>query len=585
MAQIHWASAVSADFSAAADWTGGVVPGVADDAILDASGGAYTVTVSASEGVNSLQTAANATLSITSVALTANAGTGSGVNAGVILVGDGTTLRVGGTVDNSGQISLLSVGGATNLSIISGSNLTLTGHGKVRLSDNGANLIDAETAGTTLTNVDNKIVGVGQLGSSNLTIVNDSVGILKANGSLQLVLTAQSISNAGAIRAGPNSTLIIENTTVNNSSTGVLKARIGAHINLQSAHIVGGTLITTDSGIIQTTDGGSILDGSGSAVNNAGAFEINDNTALTVLGTINNTGTITLGANLGGVTLTLANNTTLTGGGHLTLTDSNGNAVSGASGLTLTNANNTISGSGNVGGGSLVLVNQAGGIIDANGASNRLLLDTGTNSITNAGLIEATGAGGGKIKSAITNNGVLEADGGTLSVKAAVSGSGSAVIASGMLVFQSSFTQNVAFTGTTGTLGLVAATSYTGAVSGFSHSGGTGLDLRDVGFVSSNEATFAGNSSGGILTVTDGTNTAHINLAGDYTAATFTASSDGAGGVTIVDPTSGSGAGATSGFVQAMAGLGARGSGSLLSKAHASQMLQPMLLAARAHFA
>ena len=62
MTQIHWKSAVSADFNTAADWSTGNVPGAADDAILDATGGAFTVSTSTAETVNSIQTAANATL-------------------------------------------------------------------------------------------------------------------------------------------------------------------------------------------------------------------------------------------------------------------------------------------------------------------------------------------------------------------------------------------------------------------------------------------------------------------------------------------------------------------------------------------
>jgi hypothetical protein len=38
------------------------------------------------------------------------------------------------------------------------------------------------------------------------------------------------------------------------------------------------------------------------------------------------------------------------------------------------------------------------------------------------------------------------------------------------------------------------------------------------------------------VTFTDGTRTAHITLAGDYSGSTFTASSDGHGGVLITDP-------------------------------------------------
>ena len=50
------------------------------------------------------------------------------------------------------------------------------------------------------------------------------------------------------------------------------------------------------------------------------------------------------------------------------------------------------------------------------------------------------------------------------------------------------------------------------------------------------EASFSGDASGGVLTVTDGTHTAHIHLAGDYTASTFVAASDGHGGTIVTDP-------------------------------------------------
>jgi hypothetical protein len=563
MAQIHWASAVSADFSTLGDWTGGVVPGPSDDAILDATGGAFTVTVSTNTAVNSIQTAAAAILSISGGTFTASNGSGSGANAGSIVVGDDTTFDIGGDVDNSGVILLDSAGDSTNLEILSGQNLTLTGGGTVRLSDNGANTIDALAAGSTLTNVDNKIVGVGQLGSANLTIVNDSGAKIKANGALPLVVSAPNVTNGGAIRAAAGGNLILENTTVNNGAGGHIKVNDGAQISLQSADIIGGTIVTLGSGVVQTTDSGSTLDGSTFTVNNDGLVEIDDNTGLTILGAINNVGTIALGANFGGATLTLASDTTLSGGGQVTLTDSTGNLITGGVGVSLTNVDNTISGAGRLGGKELTITNQALGVIDAGGTTNRLVINTGSSAIENAGLIEATGAAGGQVKSAVVNDGTLEANGGALTFTAAVTGSGQAVIESGSLVFKSSFSQNVTFTGPSGVLKLFDSKSYTGTVTGFSLTGGTSLDLRDVGFVSAGEATFVdnGHGTGGVLTVTDGVNTAHINLVGDYTASTFVASSDGAGGVIVVDPTASQSNAASSLFTQAMASLGTNGVG------------------------
>jgi len=189
----------------------------------------------------------------------------------------------------------------------------------------------------------------------------------------------------------------------------------------------------------------------------------------------------------------------------------------------------------------------AGGTI----AASQTLIDQGT----------ATVAG------ALTNTGILEVTEGILTVDGAVTGTGHTVIKGGTLDFASSFTQNVDFSGKTGVLELAQSQRYTGAITGFSLTGGTSLDLRDIGFASSGEATFSGTATSGTLTVTDGTHTAHITLMGDYLSSTFIASSDGQGGVTVIDPTKGGSAStpaphptaATHQFIAAMAGLGSDG--------------------------
>ena len=67
--------------------------------------------------------------------------------------------------------------------------------------------------------------------------------------------------------------------------------------------------------------------------------------------------------------------------------------------------------------------------------------------VVNAGLIEATGAGSMVVDSAVNNTGTLAALGATLTLDAAVTGNGSAVINGGRLDFTSSFSENVNFTG------------------------------------------------------------------------------------------------------------------------------------------
>jgi len=255
----------------------------------------------------------------------------------------------------------------------------------------------------------------------------------------------------------------------------------------------------------------------------------------------------------------------LTGGGTLALSDSSSNRIVGLSnGDTLQNFS-TITGSGMLGSGQMGLINRNRGVVDGNG-SHALIIDTGSNQVANAGLIEATGAGGVTISSAVLSSGVLEAAGGTLTVNGEVRGPGHGVIASGALIVNGAFNQNVTFTATSGTLELGKSQGYAGAISGFSLTGGTSLDLQDIAFVSASEATFSGTATSGVLTVTDGTHTAHLHLSGNYLAATFTASSDGHGGVIIHDPTHTASAPPSPAppphrFIAAMAGLGATPAG------------------------
>ena len=96
--------------------------------------------------------------------------------------------------------------------------------------------------------------------------------------------------------------------------------------------------------------------------------------------------------------------------------------------------------------------------------------------------------------------------------------------------------QSATFAGTTGTLKLDDALRYTGLVSGIA--GSDALDLADLSYGANTTATFLGNTLGGTLTVSNGTQTASISLQGDYLSSYWTVSSDGDGGTIVVDPVS-----------------------------------------------
>ena len=97
------------------------------------------------------------------------------------------------------------------------------------------------------------------------------------------------------------------------------------------------------------------------------------------------------------------------------------------------------------------------------------------------------------------------------------------------------------FNGPTGTLVLDHSTGFSGQMLNLTGTGNLPssdqLDLRDIGFGPGTTAGYSGTAAGGIFTVSDAQNhTAHIALAGDYTHSTFTLSSDGKGGTTVIDP-------------------------------------------------
>ena len=158
-----------------------------------------------------------------------------------------------------------------------------------------------------------------------------------------------------------------------------------------------------------------------------------------------------------------------------------------------------------------------------------------------------------------------------------------------MLAASGGFNEAVAFTSGAGTLVLGQSQAYNATISGFSTTGGTFLDLSDVGFVGPGEAVFSGTSISGILTVSDGTHTAHIALAGNYTNSAFVCASDGHGGVIIHDPTPGmttpSSVAATHALVSAMAGMGATGAAPATVSTAPATHAQLLLIAPHAVFA
>ena len=327
--------------------------------------------------------------------------------AGSLNILDRTGLAAQGTIDNIGSINLNSTRYGDTLTIGS-VGAALTGAGQIVLDDASNNVITGSSATATLTNVNNTISGSGQLGNGSMTLINESAGIIDASGTsnaLVLNTSGEVVTNSGLIEATGAGGLNINSTTVNGSNGGMILAGAGSHVNLATADIVGGTLSTTGSGVIQTVDAGSVLDGTSSTLTNTGSFVVLDRTGVTLEGAINNTGSISLDSTRYGDTLTIASvGAVLTGGGQILLDDAGNNFITGNNATaTLTNVNDTISGGGQLGDGSMILINESAGVIDASATNSALVLNTNGEVVTNSGLIEATGGGGLDINSTTVN--------------------------------------------------------------------------------------------------------------------------------------------------------------------------------------
>jgi hypothetical protein len=97
------------------------------------------------------------------------------------------------------------------------------------------------------------------------------------------------------------------------------------------------------------------------------------------------------------------------------------------------------------------------------------------------------------------------------------------------------YSGTITFAGTTGTLKLDNSSTFSGKIGGQLAIGDT-IDLADITAGASAAIAYSGNNTPGTLMVSDGTHTANIALSGNYLPSNFTASTDGHGGTSVVDP-------------------------------------------------
>ena len=519
-----WNNGSGGDFTDTADWSSGTIPGAVDTAAISASG-IYTVTTSANETILALTTAAGATLDITSGDFTMAEGTGTGVNAGTIEVdpnpGETADLIVGGTIDNKGTISLISVAGYTAELTVSPLGLKLEGGGQVTL-------FISQITGGTITNVDNTISGTGSIGALQ-KFINESKGVVDANhpfSSLEIggyenavttnLGTLEATAVPGFIGGNPlGGTLDLSGTIIN--TDGLIQAGAeGSTVDLSDADIVGGTFRTSGGALMAESE--TTLDGRSQAITNEGFITVANSAAVNLLGTIKNDGTINL--NSTGDATSLLVNATLSGGGNLTLSNNENNFILAAGGPSVpTNVNNVISGAGQIGGQHFTLINESKGVIEGD-YLNPLV-----------------------IAGSVINSGALLANSGDLIIEGTVTGKGTATISSGvngggLMEFGAASNASLQFGNVlfNNTAVFDLATKVTGKISGFAS--GDLIGLTDINFGAGTSFAYKSNAAhdGGTLTVTDGVSTAKLTFVGTYTQSNFSIANDGSGGTLISDP-------------------------------------------------
>jgi fibronectin-binding autotransporter adhesin len=332
-------------------------------------------------------------------------GSGTIVNSGTAtlqnVINSGTFVSTGDTTLqdfflNSG--SLVTKGNSPLLSI--DGNVMLVGGGTVTLG--ASTNLAASESGADLDNFDNTIQGQGTISVDNLT--NEAAGTIRANVSgATLLLSSLQVTNSGTLEASNGATLQVgSSSTAFTSTNGTIEAQDNSTLQLAgSSTLKGGTLTANGTGTISnmgdTTLSGTSLSGS---INNSGRLSSTDQ-------------------------FSLAGNVTLTGKGVVQLNDAQ---ITSLPGDILTNVDNTIEGAGNLGGGTMGIVNQSAGIITANVSGQTLEVQTSDASLTNSGTLQATNGGTLAIMTDLSNqaSGVISADtGATISISnGSVSNSG-----------------------------------------------------------------------------------------------------------------------------------------------------------------
>ena len=370
-ADTTWTGAADNNWFNPANWTNGV-PSAANPATI---GAPSPTNVAGATLINGLTVLSDGVLNVGNSS-NFNFAAGSAIsNAGTVNVGINTDFQLLGTVDNSGLFTMVGTSSASDFELAADANLV--GGGTFTLGGINARFSDSSGDIFRLTNTDNTINGVGQIGANSIALTNLAGGLIDSDGGGTLTVdTIGNSFNSGLMRAS-NGTLIIANSSFDN--TGGTISSAGGQVQLVNAQITGG-LITGGDVFVPNSLNTDLAD-----LTTDATIQVGINTDLGVNGTITNNGVIAINGSSSASDVELQTDTLFAGNGALFLDGTNAR-VSDSTGTVLvaTNgANHTIRGNGQLGGNSIDIVNN--GLVTADVAGGTMTLDpagTFTNNAT-----------------------------------------------------------------------------------------------------------------------------------------------------------------------------------------------------------
>lgn len=331
------------------------------------------------------------------------------------------TTATGDALTNEGTIVInpTQVNAATSFTI--GNDMSLQGSGELVLnhSTNRAQLLTAE--GATLTHeADHAIRGTGQVHAG---LINH--GLVKADrrGNALELLTRDKVNN-GTMRAVGGAYLDVGGIGVDQTAGGELVADAATVRLTGGTTVTGGTLRTSEGGVIHNTGGVNTLNG----VVNLGRFDVEWSTTATLAGeALTNDGTVRVNPTASNATTTVQidNDLRLGGTGEIVLGETGDRArITAAGDVTLTQENqHRIRGAGRI---HAALDNRGLVLADRSGRS----LDLVSHDKRNSGMMRAQNGSTlyiAGVEVAQTASGAIEADGATVQL------GGGATIAGGTL--------------------------------------------------------------------------------------------------------------------------------------------------------